>query len=147
MQIKKIIFVLTGIIFYSLAAAQQSDLTKNLRQNIPRNRIAAITNPVYVLAAEAEIDGDTWILKVVINSQARVHSLNLLNSHEAVNDNLGNTAFAAVWWPLANTVVMYQRQYDCNSYTFEPCRGLINASLKSLLKIIYMDNGQIGLPF
>ncbi|NIS37844.1 DUF3179 domain-containing protein, partial [Candidatus Saccharibacteria bacterium] len=50
-----------------------------------------------VNAAEADIDGDSWVLGVVINNQPRAYSLNLLNSHEVVNDQIGDTAFAAVW--------------------------------------------------
>ena len=60
-------------------------------------QIAAISQPQFVLADSANIADDSWVLGVVIDGQARAYSLNLLNSHEVVNDRIGNTAFAAVW--------------------------------------------------
>lgn len=70
---------------------------KGYEQILPRGRIAAITNPTFVPAKEAEIAPDSWVLGVVINGKARAYSLNLLNFHEVVNDKVGDTAFAAVW--------------------------------------------------
>ena len=60
-------------------------------------QIAAISQPHFVAADSANIADDSWVLGVVIDGQARAYSLNLLNSHEVVNDRIGNTAFAAVW--------------------------------------------------
>jgi len=34
---------------------------------------------------------------VEIDGQARAYSLNLLNRHEVVNDQIGGKSFAAVW--------------------------------------------------
>lgn len=68
-----------------------------VEQLLPRGRIAAVFEPVFVPAAEAEIPKDAWILGVEIGGEARAYSLNLLNSHEVVNDQLAGTAFAAVW--------------------------------------------------
>ena len=81
----------------STALTQDRDLMKEYQQIIPRGRIAAIMEPVYVPAKEAQIADDAWVLGVVIDKQARAYSLTLLNSHEIVNDKIGETAFAAVW--------------------------------------------------
>ncbi len=77
--------------------SQAEDLPKEFKQIIPRGRIAAITQPQFVSTSEANIADDSWVLGVVIDGQARAYSLNLLNSHEVVNDRIGNIAFAAVW--------------------------------------------------
>jgi hypothetical protein len=66
-------------------------------QILSRGRIAAITQPDFVAANEAEIKADSWVLAVVIEGKARAYSLNLLNAHEVVNDRIDTTAFAAVW--------------------------------------------------
>ncbi len=66
-------------------------------QILPRGRIAPIVDPVYVDAAAARIPGDAFVLGVVVEGQPRAYSLNLLNSHEVVNDRIGETSFAAVW--------------------------------------------------
>lgn len=68
-----------------------------VEQLLPRGRIAAVFEPKFVGAAEAEIPDDAWILGVAIDGQARAYSLNLLNSHEVVNDRIGEKSFAAVW--------------------------------------------------
>ena len=72
-------------------------LPPGVEQILPRGGIAAITNPQFVMAAEAEISNEAWILGVVVDGQARAYSLNLLNQHEVVNDRIGDTPFAAVW--------------------------------------------------
>ena len=67
------------------------------QQLLPRGRIAAVFEPEFVSAAEAEITEDAWVLGVVIEGEAKAYSLNLLNRHEVVNDRNGETEFAAVW--------------------------------------------------
>ena len=88
------------LLFLVLAAslkAQKAKLPDEFEQILPRGAIAAIKHPRFVPADQAEISDDSWVLGVVINGQARAYSLNLLNSHEVVNDQIGETAFAAVW--------------------------------------------------
>ena len=68
-----------------------------VKQLLPRGGIPAIFDPVFVGATEAEIPDDAWVLGVAIGSEARAYSLNLLNSHEVVNDRIGEKNFAAVW--------------------------------------------------
>jgi carotenoid cleavage dioxygenase-like enzyme len=78
-------------------AAQQQDVPEGYVQILQRGGIPAIDDPVYIPAAEAQIREDAWVLGVVIDGQARAYSLALLNSHEVVNDSIGDTDFAAVW--------------------------------------------------
>lgn len=73
------------------------DLPPEFRQLLPRGTIASIDQPKFVSAKKADISDDAWILGVEIDGEARAYSLNLLNSHEVVNDKIGGTAFAAVW--------------------------------------------------
>ena len=87
--------LLVGPLLVERAMAQ--DVPDGFEQIIPRGRIAAVSNPKYVPAADAEIKPRTWVLGVVIDGQPRAYSLNLLNAHEVVNDTIGDTNFAAVW--------------------------------------------------
>lgn len=73
------------------------DEPEGYQQIVPRGRIAAVDNPTYVPASEAEVRPSSWVLGVVIEGQPRAYSLNLLNAHEVVNDSIGDTNFAAVW--------------------------------------------------
>lgn len=72
-------------------------LPEGVEQILPRGKIAAISDPQFVSAAEADISDDAWVLGVVVEGEAKAYSLNLLNRHEVVNDRSGNVAFAAVW--------------------------------------------------
>jgi len=66
-------------------------------QILPRGRIAAVREPEFVPADEAELPDDAWVLGVVVEGQAKAYGLNLLNRHEVVNDRAGDTRYAAVW--------------------------------------------------
>jgi hypothetical protein len=78
-------------------SASREPLPPGVEQLLPRGRIAAVFEPVFVSAAEAEIAADAWVLGVEIDGQPKAYSLNLLNRHEVVNDESGGTKFAAVW--------------------------------------------------
>ena len=95
----KIIVILAGlaVIPGSGLLSQEKDIFSEFRQIIPRGRIAAITEPKFDSADKANIDDDSWVLGVVIDGVAKAYSLSLLNSHEVVNDQVGDTKFAAVW--------------------------------------------------
>ncbi len=76
---------------------QPADLPDGVTQIIPRGRLAAIDDPVFVPGGTSGMPDDAWILGVVIDGEAHAYSLNLLNHHEVVNDRIGETPFAAVW--------------------------------------------------
>jgi hypothetical protein len=96
---------------------------------IPRARIKAVDSPRFVPASEANLPDDAWVFGVVVQGEARAYSLNLLNHHETVNDQVGETPFAVVWCPLANAAAVYGRRYHGREVAFEPDGGLLNASL------------------
>ena len=77
--------------------AAEEHLPDGVEQIIPRGQIAAVVEPEFVPPREAHISDDAWVLGVVVDGHARAYSLNLLNSHEVVNDTIGNTSFAVVW--------------------------------------------------
>jgi len=81
----------------SASLAQKKDLPSQYEQILPRGRIAAITQPTFVSAADAEIANESWILGVEVDGRTKAYSLNLLNSHEIVNDYFGDKPVAAVW--------------------------------------------------
>jgi len=76
---------------------KEAGLPDDFIQVLPRGRIASVDTPQFVPAAEAKIPGEAWIMGVVMDGQARAYSLNLLNRHEIVNDEIGGVKFAAVW--------------------------------------------------
>ena len=80
-----------------ISNAQEEELFDNFKQLLLRGQIPAIFEPEYVPATEADIDDDSWVFGIVIENQPRAYSLNLLNHHEVVNDNIGESNFAVVW--------------------------------------------------
>ena len=78
-------------------AADKDELPPDFKQIIPRGQIASVDEPRFVPAQEAKLPPEAWVFAVVIDGQARAYSLNLLNRHEIVNDQVGDKAFAAVW--------------------------------------------------
>jgi hypothetical protein len=78
-------------------AGAEDGLPSAFKQIIPRGRIASVDAPRFVPAARARIPSEGWVLGVVVDGQARAYSLNLLNRHEIVNDQIGEKTFAAVW--------------------------------------------------
>ena len=97
---RRCVIVFAGLLLLApleQASAQKRNTPKGFEQIIPRGNIAAIDNPGYVPAKQADMRDDAWVLGVVIDGQARAYSLDLLNAHEVVNDSIGDTNFAAVW--------------------------------------------------
>ena len=90
-----------GSLFATALFAQPTQPTEELPEGVvqllPRGRIAAVTEPTFVSADDAEIPDDAWVLGVEVDGEARAYSLNLLNRHEVVNDQVGEKNFAAVW--------------------------------------------------
>ena len=98
MSVKKVLLCGAMVSVVALpSAAIAQDKPEGFEQILQRGRIASVDAPTYVTAEEAEIPDDAWVLGAVIEGQALAYSVNLLNSHEVVNDKIGNTAFAAVW--------------------------------------------------
>ena len=91
------ILYLTILLLFLTGSAVADELPEGVEQILPRGQIAAVFEPEFVAADEAEISDDAWVLGVVVGGEARAYSLNLLNRHEVVNDRSGGTAFAAVW--------------------------------------------------
>lgn len=89
--------VLGALAWGTGCAAAADEPPPGVEQILPRGRIAAVFEPRFVPAGEADISDDAWVLGVVIDGEARAYSLNLLNRHEVVNDRIGEQEFAAVW--------------------------------------------------
>ena len=70
---------------------------EGFEQLLPRGRIAAVVDPAFVEANDAEIPDTAWILGYAVENEAYAYDLNLLNSHEVVNHHAGRNAIAAVW--------------------------------------------------
>jgi hypothetical protein len=66
---------------------------------LPKDAIPAIDDPVFLTAAEAdqEYAPDELVIGVSFNGEARAYSINLLSSHEIVNDEVGGVKLSVTW--------------------------------------------------
>ncbi len=64
---------------------------------LERGEIAAVDEPVFVPAAEADIADAAWVIGVYNGGTAKAYSINLLNEHEVVNDDLDGAPIATTW--------------------------------------------------
>lgn len=74
-----------------------SPTVDGFQQLLPRGAIAALVDPEFVPAAEAEMPDDAWILGFAHGGEAYAYDLNILNSHEVVNHRIAGSSYAAVW--------------------------------------------------
>ena len=82
----------------ALAGGESKEvLPPGVEQIIPRGTLKAINEPVFVSAAESGMPDEQWILGIEIEGEAHAYDLNLLNSHEVVNDVVGGKPVSAVW--------------------------------------------------
>ncbi len=94
---------IAGILLLAAAAAPAEENPpadsppEGVQQILPRGGIPAVFEPRFVPASEADIPDDAWVLGVEMDGQAHAYSLNLLNHHEVVNDEIGGRPIAAVW--------------------------------------------------
>lgn len=94
---RSFLFLLAPVVgFLGVVQAQETDI-EGFERILQRGAISSIDDPKFVSAEEAEIGEDAWILGVVVGGEARAYSLNLLNHHEIVNDEISGKPVAAVW--------------------------------------------------
>lgn len=94
-----VLFLGALVAFVAMTPSRLSaqEVPEGFQKLLPRGGIPAIDKPTYVSADKARISDKAFVFGVVIEGQAVAYSLNLLNSHEIVNDTIGKTNFAAVW--------------------------------------------------
>jgi len=78
-----------------------------------------ITNPKFVGKQEADkmFYGKEPVIVININGQAKAYSLNMLTTHEMVNDELSGVPILATYCPLCNAGLVFNRQITVNGKT------------------------------
>ncbi len=82
-----------SILFVSLSEGRNRDIVYVL----PKDAIPAITDPGFISAKEAEVEGDSPFIGVTFNDESHAYSMNILNRHEIVNDVVGGEEIATTW--------------------------------------------------
>jgi len=86
---------------------------------LPKGSFPKINKPKYVGRQEAVtmFYGKEPVIAVSLNGQAKAFSLNMLTTHEMVNDELGGVPILATYCPLCNAGIVYNRQIKVNDKT------------------------------
>lgn len=127
---RALVLLLFGLASRALLVVGADDAPPQaFKRYLPRGRIPSLDQPRFVPAKEARIPGEAWVLGVVLNGEARAYDLNLLTRHEVVNDRFGDQPVAAVWCPLANTAVVFDRRVGERELRFEPSGVLMGGSI------------------
>jgi hypothetical protein len=81
---------------------------------LPRDDIPAIDNPQFEPSklALTAIEPDERVIGLIINGDARAYPINILSSHEIVNDVVGGEPVAITWCPLCYSALAFSRQIE-----------------------------------
>ncbi|UCG24069.1 MAG: DUF3179 domain-containing protein, partial [Chloroflexota bacterium] len=78
---------------------------------LPRGIIEAIDDPQFQTVDEVDPDmePDERLIGVSINGDVRAYPINILSSHEIVNDIVGGEPIAVTWCPLCFSALVFSR--------------------------------------
>lgn len=78
---------------------------------IPKDGIPALTTPVFIQVKEATfMKPDDRVAGVCLEGEARAYPLKILDWHEVVNDQIGETPFIVTYCPLSDSLAVYNGQ-------------------------------------
>ena len=90
-------------------------LNEVLVGGVPRDGIPSIDNPHFVSVSEAIasfMEDDDVLTSVTIDGETHAYPFRVLNWHEIVNDNIGDTYYAATYCPLCGTAMVFDRMVN-----------------------------------
>ncbi len=84
-----------------------------------KDRIPAIDNPKFESAdAISDISGQSPVVNVELNGEARAYPLSVLTWHEFVNDTVGGVPVAITYCPLCNSALAFHRELNGRVFDF-----------------------------
>jgi hypothetical protein len=96
----------------------------------PRDGIPALTDPEFVLAAQADyLAPDDRVLGLKLDGEARAYPIAILNWHEIVNDRIGGRAVAVTYCPLCGTGVAFDALHEGRRLDFGVSGLLYNSDV------------------
>ncbi len=98
---------------------------------VPRDGIPPIDDPVFLNASDDPeyMEDDDPVIALEIEGEAKAYPLDILQSHEIVNDELGGIPVTVTYCPLCNTAVVFDRRVDGRVFDFGVSGNLRNSDL------------------
>jgi len=82
-----------------------------INAHIPKDGIPALTAPEFIQVEEATfMKPDDRVAGVCFEGEARAYPLKILDWHEVVNDQIGETSFIVTYCPLSDSLAVYNGQ-------------------------------------
>ena len=96
----------------------------------PKDGIPALTNPKFVKAADATfLAPEDKVIGVANKDQSKAYPLKILDSHEAVNDHLGEQPVAVTYCPLCDSSAVFDRRLGGQEVEFGISGLLFNSNV------------------
>ena len=107
---------------------------------LPPDSIRAIDDPQFQKANQAQdMSPDERVIGIEINGDSRAYPLNILSSHEIVNDVVGGELVAVTWCPLCYSALVFSREVDGRSLAF----GVSGKLLQNTLVMFDRETGSL----
>jgi len=102
---------------FSISSVPFSDIISG---GPPKDGIPAIDSPVFesIAAAQDWLAGNSPVIALEIDGDARAYPLAILTWHEIVNDTVGDVPVVVTFCPLCNTALAYDRTVDGTVHDF-----------------------------
>lgn len=96
----------------------------------PKDGIPSLTNPRVVPVREADFMQDGYrVIGVTVNGESRAYPVNMLNSHECINDKLGGVPIAVIYCPLCDSASVVDRRLGQQVLEFGISGRLLNSNV------------------
>jgi hypothetical protein len=121
-----------SVVFDPRFARESLPPNKTADQIVPigtRNSHPPIFQPSYVPADRAEIRPGAYVIGFEHDGEAHAYALNLMDSHELVNDVVGGKNVLVSWCSLCHTAIVYSRDLDGRTLTFGMTGELLNNAM------------------
>ncbi len=101
-----------------------------LSGGVAQDGIPSISEPIFVTAAKATfLKPNSKVIGVYFEGKARAYPLSIMDSHEAVNDRIGETSFAVTYCPLCDSSAVYNRKTEQGEIEFGISGMLYNSNV------------------
>lgn len=89
------------------------DLDEVISGGVPRDGIPPIDNPRFLSVGQVDdLSPQSPVIAIEIAGDARAYPLEVLTSHEIVNDVVGELPVVVTFCPLCNSAIVYERRVD-----------------------------------
>ena len=77
-----------------------------------------ISEPVFRPGRESDLHGQTLVIGLALNGDAKAYPVTILNHHEMVNDVVGGVPVLVTWCPICGTGLVHDRRINGVPHTF-----------------------------